>query len=144
MLFFEDYSLGQSFEVPSISFSEQDIIDFGHAYDPRDIHIDVKTAKNSRFKGLIASGFQTMTATWAQWVKTGIDHDGVVCGMSIDKNIWHLPVYAGDVLTPVIYVEQMTDRPGKATGSIQFKMLVHNQNEDLVLTFLATVLVAKR
>lgn len=140
-MYYEDYEVGMTFDVPSISFSEEEIIAFAEQYDPRFFHLDVEESKKTRFNGLIASGFQTMIGTWSQWVKTGIDSEGLICGMSIDKNIWFKPVYADDLLTSKITVISKSAREGAKTGTVSKRLEVKNQDNNLVLEFEATVLV---
>lgn len=142
-MYFEDYEVGQTYEVPPISFTKEEIIEFGNKYDPRPIHVDEKAAKESQFGGIIASGFQTMIATWAQWVKMGVDMDGLIAGMSIDKNVWYKPVYVGDVLTGRITILEKIDREGKDTGMVKNTLQVVNQDGVVVLDLFTTALIKK-
>ena len=143
-MYFEDYEVGQTYETPEISFTKEEIIEFGHKYDPRPIHIDEEAAKKSMFKGLIASGFQTMIGTWAQWVKMGIDMDGLICGMQIDKNVWHKPVYPGDVLKGRLTILEKIDRPGKDTGMVKNTHQIVNQKGEIVMDMFTTGLIKKK
>ena len=47
-MYFEDYKIGQIFdqEIESLSFNEDELIEYAKKYDPRPIHIDKEVAKN--------------------------------------------------------------------------------------------------
>ena len=58
--YFEEFSTGDRYETPGITLTASDIIDFAMRYDPQPIHMDVPAAEAGPYKGLIASGFQTL------------------------------------------------------------------------------------
>ena len=60
--YFEDFAEGQTFELGSFEYTEQEIIDFARAYDPQPMHTDPEVARASTYGGLIASGWQTATS----------------------------------------------------------------------------------
>lgn len=141
LLYFEDYNIGDEFYPESYTFTEEKIIDFAKEYDPRPIHIDKEAAKASRFGDIIASGKHTSIACWGQWVKEGIDMDGLVCGVSIDWNKWLKPVYANEKLDITIRVVDKKVRVEGKDGFIVFQMLVTNPKGELALDYGATTLV---
>ena len=56
LLYWEDFPVGDTMEMGSHTFTEAEIIAFARQFDPQPFHIDPEAAKNSFFKGLIASG----------------------------------------------------------------------------------------
>ena len=62
-LWFEDFTVGQSFETAGCTLSEAQILEFGWAHDPQPFHIDVEAARVGPFGGLIASGAVTIRET---------------------------------------------------------------------------------
>ena len=67
-MYFEDYEVGMVFdeEIEPISFTEEEIIEYGKKYDPRPIHIDREAAGKSRFGKIIAPGSFANMAFWGQ------------------------------------------------------------------------------
>ena len=59
MLYWEDFPVGDTMEMGSHTFTEEEIIAFARQFDPQPFHIYPEAAKNSFFKGLIASGWHT-------------------------------------------------------------------------------------
>ena len=145
-MYFEDYKVGQVFddEIEDISFTEEEIIEYAKKFDPRPIHIDKKAAAESRFGRIIASGSFANMAFWAQWVKTGIDSDGVVAGVSVDEARWIRPVYPDTIYSiKVETVAKKVRKEGK-DGFISQKLIAYDPSGELVLIYQATALVRFR
>ena len=142
-MYFEDYKVGQVFdeEIESVSFTEEEIIEYAKKFDPRPIHIDKKAAEKSRFGRIIASGSFANMAFWAQWVKTGIDADCVVAGVSVDDAKWIKPVYPDTIYNiKVETVDKKVRREGK-DGFISQKLMAYDPCGELVLSYAVTALV---
>jgi acyl dehydratase len=58
---FEDITIDEVYPLGSHTFTAEEIIRFGKAYDPQYFHTDPELAKNSHFGGLIASGWHTVS-----------------------------------------------------------------------------------
>lgn len=141
-LFFEDYEIGQEFICETIEFTAESIIDFGQKHDPRPIHVSEEAAKESMFGSLIASGFQTLTDTWRTWVDAGLENEAAICGVGLDKVLWHRPVFAGDKTTTKLKVIDKLDRKEKNNGIVTFAVEANNQHGKSVITYEAKVLTA--
>ena len=59
LLYWEDLKEAGTVDIGSHTFTEEEIIAFARQFDPQPFHIDPEAAKNSFFKGLIASGWHT-------------------------------------------------------------------------------------
>ena len=57
---FEDYLPGSVYEFGHVGVSEEDIVAFAQLYDRQAIHTDPGWAATGPFRGLIASGIQTI------------------------------------------------------------------------------------
>ena len=142
-MYFEDYIVGEVYPLDPLSFSKEEIIEFAKLYDPRDIHMDEKVAEESRFKGLIASGMMTLTATWGQWVHTKRDANGVIAGIGFDKVRWYKPVYPDmDLFSTVIIADKKESSNGKS-GTVTFELRVKDKEGQDVMVAVALVLIAK-
>lgn len=92
------------FDIGSVTLSEKDIMDYARAYDPLEFHINMKAAKKSIFKGLVASGSQVfMTLHKTGWIPV-FGHT-VICGLEVNNWKFLQPVYVGQLVkgtaTPV-------------------------------------------
>ncbi len=95
---FNEFSMGQAFETQSYKISKEEIITFASEYDPQYMHIDEEKAKQSRFKGIIASGLHTLNISFKLWVELGILGDDVIAGTGMNNLKFTKPVYPDDLL----------------------------------------------
>ena len=56
---FEDFEIGQTFELGSRTLSKEEMLAFANDFDAQPFHVDEEAAKNSMYGGLIASGWHT-------------------------------------------------------------------------------------
>jgi acyl dehydratase len=95
---FDDFEIGNVFELGEHEMTEEEILAFARVYDPQAFHIDKEAAKKTMYGSLIASGWQTGSIYMGMMVR------GVLAGSSsqgsggIDELRWLKPVRAGDVL----------------------------------------------
>lgn len=142
-MYFEDYEIGMVFdnEIESISFTEEEIIEAAKIFDPRPIHIDKEAAKASKFGQIIASGSWANAIFWNQWVKTGIDQDGLIAGIGVEKSRWLKPVIADTLYDIKVEITDKKIRKEGKDGSVTYKLTVYDPDGDEVLFYEATGLV---
>jgi acyl dehydratase len=138
--FFEDFSVGQSFNLGKVCLTEEEILYFGQKYDPQPFHVDRDRAAESCFNGLIASGWQTAVSFMRLYVDAILNHSASEGSPGVDEMRFHRPVRAGDVLEArLTVVGQMPSfarsdtgivRPRcellDAEGEIVFSMILHS------------------
>ncbi len=133
-MYFEEFSVGDKFKSAGVTFTESEIIRFALQYDPQPFHIDVEAAKKSQFKGLIASGFQTLALVFRMYIQEGMLKQGMG-SPGMDELRWLRPVYPNDTLHMV--AEVLSTRPSsKKTdrGYVDLKCSMINQNSETVMT----------
>ena len=143
-LYFEDYQIGQVFDVAPITIAEADIISFAETFDPRPFHLSHEAGQATRFSGLIASGLHTLTAAWGAWVKSPENKDGTICGIGIDQLRWLAPVYPGDALSSRLTITDKKPSTKGQSGTVYANYATQNQDGQPVLTMDVLVLVACR
>ncbi|MEJ7799923.1 MAG: MaoC/PaaZ C-terminal domain-containing protein, partial [Ilumatobacter sp.] len=96
--YFDDFAVGDVFELGEIEVTEFDIVEFATKYDPQPFHIDVDAAEASPFGGLIASGWHT-GSMYMRLLVDGLLQDSSSQGASgIEDMRWLAPVRPGDTL----------------------------------------------
>lgn len=131
--------------APSVTLSEEKIIEFAQEYDPQAIHIDKPYAEAGPFKGIIASGFQTVAACFASFLRLGYYEDVSLAGPGMDEIRWVKPVRPNDTLTPHITVaEARPSRSKQDRGVLQLVWDVRNQDGDTVLTMMSATMIRSR
>jgi acyl dehydratase len=143
--YLDDFKPGDKFEsIAGYTFTDSDIIEFAHRYDPQAFHLDVETAKKSIFGGLIASGFQTLSVTFRLVHSIGfLDHN--MGGPGMDELRWLKPVRPGDTLraqAEIVEVTPSKSRPDR--GALKYRVAAVNQDGETVMTAVITSLVRRR
>lgn len=144
-LYLEDLHVGDRFESATFDVTERGIVDFATDFDPQPFHLDPDAAKQSVFRGLVASGWHTAAASMRLFVTGGLRLAGGSVGLGVDELRWPQPVRPGDrlkVQTEIIEVRPSRSKPDR--GIIRIRNVTTNQEGEVVQTFLASVLVRCR
>jgi acyl dehydratase len=143
--YLEDLRVGDRFESGPYEVTEAAIIKFGREFDPQPFHLDPEAAKQSVFKGQVASGWHTAAITMRLLVTSGINLAGGAIGLGVDEMRFPKPVRPGDTLTlelEVVDVRPSRSKPDRGTARLRYS--TRNQNNEIVFSQTATVLVLKR
>ncbi len=143
--YLEDIEEGSTHFCGSVNFSRDEIIEFARQYDPLAIHTDPEAAAESRFDGIIASGYHTLLLSVRKLVEAVRQRWAVIAGIGMDNVQWHEPVRAGDtisVATTVVATEPSEGDPN--TGVLHEEITVTNQFETTVLSLDCYALVKRR
>jgi acyl dehydratase len=142
-LYFEDLSAGMTFTAGPIKISEAEIIAFAKEYDPQAFHTDPVRAENTVFKGLAASGWQTMGLTMRMIVEA-VPLAGGVIGFGGEIS-WPRATRPGDELSiecEIIEITPSRSKPNQAVATI--RTVTRNQNGETVQVFTSKNLIFKR
>jgi acyl dehydratase len=143
--YFEDFAVGEVYELGVRSLSQEQIIAFARDYDPQPFHVDPMAAKSSMFGTLIASGWQTI-AVFMSLLVNGLLNDTASMGSPGVENIqWLKPVKPGDRLAGRIRVlESIPSKSRPDRGIVKTQGEMTNQNGDLVMTIRAVNFFGRR
>ena len=96
--YFEDYTLGTTYECGSVSVDQASIIAFAKEFDPQPFHVDPAAAAVGPFGGLIASGWHTAALVMRLLVDDYLSAEASLGGAGADEIRWPYPVRPGDTL----------------------------------------------
>jgi len=134
-MYFDDFSVGQSFETPGKTLSEGEILDFAFQYDPQPFHSDVTAAEKTMFGGLIASGFQTLSVSFSLFFRLRLLDEANLASPGMDTVRWTAPVRPGDTLRVVATVAELRPSQSRSDqGIVVMDHVTYNQNGDVVMT----------
>ncbi|WP_196258142.1 MaoC family dehydratase [Pelagibacterium limicola] len=135
---FEDFIVGETWTSASVELTEAEIIAFARANDPQPMHTDPEAAKDGRFGGLIASGWQIAALSMRLFIDTGGYGATPVVGMGIDELRWKKPVRPGDRLHVVREViDTQLSRSNPKYGVIRTRVSVINQDGETVMSLIS-------
>ena len=98
MRWFEDFAVGDVFEVGPVTVGQDEIVEFATRYDPQPFHLDAEAAKDSLFGGLVASGWQTAALFMGMYVREVLSDAASLGSPGVDELRWLAPVRPGDTL----------------------------------------------
>ena len=143
--YFEDYVQGSVHDFGQALVSEEEIIEFARRYDPQDFHVDPAKALQTRFGGLIASGWLTCGLMMRMYSDHYLTRNASLASPGLDEVRWLAPVRPGDTLSmrvTVVEARRSASKPDR--GLVRSKIEVLNQRGEVVMSMLAMNLVACR
>lgn len=133
-LFFEDFTVGRTFDTDERTIDEAEIVEFGRNYAPLPYHVDPDAAKDSMFGGLVAAGFQTAAISFGLFIDSGIFDACAMGSPGLDRLRWRLPVRPDDRLrVTATVIEASPADEGKARNFVKFLIKTFNQKDEIVL-----------
>ena len=142
--YLEDLKAGDRFKSGTYKVTEEQIVSFAREFDPQPFHLDPAVARQTMFKGLIASGWHTAAITMRLFVQTLNFTEGAI-GLGVDELRWPNAVRPGDVLqveTEILDLRESRSKPSH--GIVRIRNVTTNQRGEVVQTMFASALVLRR
>lgn len=143
--FLEDFAVGDEFRCGPVDVSEETILAFAEHYDPQPFHTDPDYARGTIFGGLIASGWQVLSETFAKSVEDGFMRDSGLSSEGLEDLRWLKPVRPGDAIHLQFSVlETSADGLSADRGRIVFGVSALNQSDEVVMSYRLRAIVRRR
>ena len=140
---FEDFSLGERFLLPSRTMTEALFLAFQAASgDNHPIHYDVEFCRARGMPHMLAHGYQVLIQTAAGAGMFPFMVEDSLMGFLDQSSRFLAPVYVGDTLYGALEVAEIA--PNRSTGVIGLASTVHNQKGKLVMDGKQRYLIRKR
>ncbi|MCZ6531343.1 MAG: MaoC/PaaZ C-terminal domain-containing protein [SAR324 cluster bacterium] len=142
-LYFEDFTLGDSFASPSKTISDAHFVAFvGLTGDNHPIHYDIEYCRKRGYPERLSHGLLNVaqTALGASELAAQV-HECMIAFLE-QSSRFLAPVYVGDTLSPLLTVSELI--PKNSTGILKMRTTLHNQRDELVLEGEHVYLVKKR
>jgi acyl dehydratase len=136
MYHFEDFHVGDTFELGPLSVTEEEIIAFANQFDPQYFHNDPQRAKGSIFGGLVASGWHIGSLYMRMFFDGVLSKTDSIGSPGIDQVRWLQPVRPNDTLHgrfTILDARASDSRP--TMGILRSNCELVNQHNQLVMTF---------
>lgn len=143
-LYFEDFYVGQEFDLGSYVVSAEEIHEFALQWDMQPFHVDPELAARTHFGEPIASGWHTTAVFQRLHVQGLLLDSAVIVGRNIDGLRWFVPVKGGDELTGRIVVRAVEPSPKRPQGVVSKEGSLTNQRGEQVMSMVLNTIVAAR
>ncbi|HLZ21313.1 MAG TPA: MaoC family dehydratase [Ktedonobacterales bacterium] len=143
--YFEDFVVGDTFELGDTTMTRESMLAFATQYDPQPFHVDEEKARDSVFGGLIASGWQT-AALFMRLVVDNLLCDTLSMGSpGLDEIRWLKPVRPGDTLRARFTVLDTIPSTRKSDrGTVRSLGEMLNQRDEVVMTLKGLHILGRR
>ena len=140
---FEDFTLGEQFRLPSRTMTEAIFLAFQAASgDNHPVHYDVEFCRARGMPHMLAHGYQVLIQTAAGAGLLPFMIEDSLKGFLEQSSRFLHPVFVGDTLYATLTVDELT--PGRTTGVLGLASTVHNQAGVLVMDGRQRYLLRKR
>jgi acyl dehydratase len=143
--YLEDFAVGQTYGSGRRRIDSERVKSFAAEFDPQPFHLDEDSARNTIFRGLVASGWHTAALTMRLLVESELKPAGGIVGGGFDELRWPRPVRPGDELrveSEVLEVRPSKSRPEQ--GLMKVRTTTLNQDGDAVQVLVANLVVPRR
>ena len=143
--YFEDFQVGDVFELGMTSVTEEEIIAFARQFDPQPFHVDPAKARESVFGGIIASGWHTASLLMRLLVDNFLQETVSLGSPGVDEVRWHQPLRPGDTLRARLTIlESRASKSRAEMGILRSRSEAFNQRDELVMTMIGVHLIGRR
>ncbi len=141
--YFDDWTVGEVFVSETHEMTADRIHSFAEEFDPQPFHVDEEAATASIYGGIIASGWHT-GAVLMRLLTTFLGPSSMG-SPGVDELRWRAPVRAGDQLRLRLTVDDVRASASKPDrGIVVFNEELINQNDDIVMSLVATLFMLRR
>lgn len=143
-IYFDDIRVGESFSFGPYRVTEQEMLEFNRKWDPLPIHIDPAAACAKGHLGITASGQYTLCVKQI-FLNQACWCNAIIGALGFDEVRFPHPVYVDDELSATV---ECTDKRASKSkpdrGIVTMFMRVYNQQDVTVLSYIDTVMFARR
>ncbi len=143
-IYWEQLTQGQVYEYGHYQLTEESIIAFAKQFDPMPFHVCPEKAKKSPFGQLIASGLHTLSINQRMSFDHIFSHWAVVAGKEMTQCKFLAPVFAGDVLSARLIIDELSQSGNSGRGSVHFTIVTLNQHNQPVLQSSCEMILARK
>jgi acyl dehydratase len=142
--FFDDIVIDSVTEYEPFYVDHAEMLNFNKKWDKLPIHIDDLAAKSQGHKGIIASGQYTLCIKQF-CINQSLWREAVIGAAGWNEVRFSKPVYAGDKISGTIRcIDKIESRGKPDRGIVKFEIILTNQDSDIVLSLLDSVMISKK
>lgn len=120
---FEDFAVGQVYDLGSYEISRDEIVEFGRRFDPQPFHVDEQAGDAGVFGGLIASGWHSASIFMRCYVDNLLHSSASMGSPGVEQLRWLVPVRPGDTLSAMATVTDVAPSARRADRGTVFGAL---------------------
>lgn len=132
-MFFEDFSVGQTFTSQGRTITETDVVLFaGWSWDANPPHTDAESMRESRFGERIAHGMLGLSVAMGLASRLGIFEDSSIALLGVEGWRFHAPILIGDTVTVTVEITGTRRTSAGDAGILSRRFTLTNQDGAVV------------
>ena len=132
-MFFEDFSVGQTFTSQGRTITETDVVLFaGWSWDTNPPHTDAESMRESRFGERIAHGMLGLSVAMGLASRLGIFEDSSIALLGVEGWRFHAPIRIGDTVHVTVEITGTRRTSAGDAGVLSRRFTLTNQDGDVV------------
>ncbi len=144
-MFFEDFSVGQTFTSQGRTITETDVVLFaGWSWDTNPPHTDAESMRVSRFGGRIAHGMLGLSVAMGLASRLGVFEDSSIALLGVDGWRFHAPIRMGDTVHVTVEITGTRLTSAGDAGILSRRFTLTNQHGVVVQSGDVGLMVATR
>ena len=144
-MFFEDFSVGQTFTSQGRTITETDVVVFaGWTGDTNPPHTDAESMRVSRFGGRIAHGMLGLSVAMGLASRLGVFEDSSIALLGVDGWRFHAPIRIGDTVHVTVEITGTRLTSAGDAGILSRRFTLTNQDGVVVQSGDIGLMVATR
>ena len=144
-MFFEDFSVGQTFTSQGRTITETDVVLFaGWSWDTNPPHTDAESMKQSRFGERITHGMLGLSVAMGLASRLGIFEDSSIALLGVDDWRFHAPIHIGDTVHVTVEITGTRLSSAGDAGILSRRFTLTNQDGVVVQSGDIGLMVATR
>ena len=144
-MFFEDFSVGQTFTSQGRTITETDVVLFaGWSWDTNPPHTDDESMRVSRFGGRIAHGMLGLSVAMGLASRLGVFEDSSIALLGVDGWRFHAPIRMGDTVHVTVEITGTRLTSAGDAGILSRRFTLTNQHGVVVQSGDVGLMVATR
>jgi acyl dehydratase len=145
MRYFEDFQIGDTFDLGSLTVTSEEIIAFARQFDPQYFHTDPQRAQDSIFGGLVASGWHIGSLFMRLLVDGLFSKIESIGSPGLDQVRWLQPVRPNDILHGrLTVIDARVSRSRPTMGILRSNCELFNQRNELLMTLIGIHFVGRQ
>ena len=147
MRYFEEFKEGMSeYSTERYKVTVDEIVEFGHRWDPQPFHINPDAAKKTLFGGIVSPAVHLFSIAVRLVTKVSAERQAaIISGLGFNNLKLQLPVRPGDILkskSTVIKSRLSTSKEG--VGIVTFFSELITQRDEVAFSYETTVMIASK
>lgn len=138
--YFDDFAVGDHFDLGSYVLSKEEIIAYAREFDPQPFHLDEEAARASMLGGLCASGWHGCAILMRLFYEGLLKSSASMGSGGVDEVRWVKPIFPGTLTGALTVTAARRSRSRPEMGILSGAFTLANEAGDVLMRMNGTFL----